>query len=240
MNKKLWYIQRLDLFKDLAKDKLQNIESLFAMKEYCKREVIFEPGDKDRVFIVKTGQVELYQLTPNGKKVIIERLLPGSFFGDLGTEDETETFVEATIDSFVCSLNKDKFFTLVSKHPELSEKLMKQLFGRLVDVEKRMSSVAADNAFQRIVKLLLNLGKKPTSPRLKLSEPTSPRLKGARKTEDLVEVSEKFTHEQIAQMLGISRQTVTTLINQLERKGLIQRTGKSIRFNPKKLSQFTH
>ena len=219
MNKKLWYIQQLDLFKGLAKEKLQNIESLFAMKEYCKREVIFEPGDKDKVFIVKTGQVELYQLSPSGKKVIIERLLPGSLFGDLGTEGESEVFVEATTDSYVCSLDKDTFFSIVSHHSELSEKLMKQLFNRLTQVEKRMSSVASDSAFQRIVKLLLNLGKK--------------------KSDDSMEVSEKFTHEELSQMLGISRQTVTTLINQLEKKGLIKRTGKSIQFDPNKLQQFT-
>lgn len=219
MMEKLWYIQQLDLFKGLAKDKLQKIEGLFAMKQYCKREVIFEPGDKDKVFIVKTGQVELYQLTPSGKKVIIERLLPGSLFGDLGTGGETETFVEATTDSYVCSLNKDTFFSMVSQHPELSEKLMKQLFQRLTQVEKRMSSVATDSAFQRIVKLLLNLGKK--------------------KSEDSMEVSEKFTHEELSQMLGISRQTVTTLINQLEKKGLIQRKGKSISFNPSQLAQYS-
>ncbi len=219
MNKKLWYIQQLDLFKGLAKDKLQGIESLFAMKEYCKREVIFEPGDKDKVFIVKTGQVELYQITPTGKKTIIERLLPGSFFGDLGTDGDSELFVEATTDSYVCSLNKDKFFSMVSQYPELSEKLMKQLFNRLTQVEKRMSSVASDSAFQRIIKLLLNLGKK--------------------KADDSMVVSEKLTHEELSQMLGISRQTVTTLINQLEKKGLITRSGKSIQFDPTKLSQFS-
>lgn len=216
---KLWYIQQLDLFKGLAKEKLHSIESLFAMKEYCKREVIFEPGDRDKVFIVKTGQVELYQLTSDGKKVIIERLLPGSFFGDLGTESESELFVEATTDSYVCSLNKDKFFALISQHPELSEKLMKQLFSRLTQVEKRMSSVASDSAFQRIVKLLLNLGKE--------------------KAHDYMEVSDRFTHEELAQMLGISRQTVTTLINQLEKKGMIKRMGKSIQFSPSQLKQFT-
>jgi len=216
---KLWYIQQLDLFKGLAIDKLQNIESLFAMKEYSKREVIFEPGDKDKVFIVKTGQVELYQLSPSGKKVIIERLLPDSFFGDLGTEGESELFVEATTDSYVCSMRKDKFFSLVSQHPELSEKLMKQLFHRLMQVEKRMSSVASDNAFHRLIKLFLNLGKK--------------------KSQDYMEISEKFTHEELAQMLGISRQTVTTLINQLEKKGLISRNGKSIQFDPSRLAQFT-
>ncbi|MEK7185897.1 MAG: Crp/Fnr family transcriptional regulator [Patescibacteria group bacterium] len=219
MNKKLWYIQQLDLFKGLAKDKLQGIESLFAMKEYCKREVIFEPGDKDKVFLVKTGQVELYQITPSGKKVIVERLLPGSFFGDLGTDGDSELFVEATTDSYVCSLNKDKFFSMVSQYPELSEKLMKQLFNRLTHVEKRMSSIASDSAFQRIIKLLLNLGKK--------------------KADDSMIVSEKFTHEELSQMLGISRQTVTTLINQLEKKGLITRQGKSIQFDPTRLKQFS-
>ena len=69
MNKKLWYIQQLDLFKGLAKEKLKHVESFFSMREYRKKEVIFEPGDKDKVFIVKTGQVELYQLSLSGKKL---------------------------------------------------------------------------------------------------------------------------------------------------------------------------
>ncbi|MBI2031051.1 MAG: Crp/Fnr family transcriptional regulator [Candidatus Levybacteria bacterium] len=219
MNKKLWYIQQLDLFKDLAKDKLHKIESLFAMKEYSKREVIFEPGDRDKVFLVKTGQVELFQLTPSGKKTIIERLRPGSLFGDLGSEGSSEIFVEATVDSYVCSLEKNNFFTLISQYPDLSEKLMKQLFNRLLSVEKRMSSVAADNAFQRLVKLLLSLGKP--------------------KSEDYMEISDKFTHEELAQMLGISRQTVTTLINQLEKKGHIKRSKKMLQFNSSHLEQLS-
>lgn len=219
MNKKLWYIQQLDLFKGLAKEKLKRVESFFSMRQYCKKEVIFEPGDKDKVFIVKTGQVELYQLNVQGKKVIIERLQPGSIFGDLGTEQESEIFVEATTDSYVCSLSKDKFFSLVSQYSELSEKLMKQLFNRLLLVEKRMSSVATDNAFQRFVKLLLSLGKK--------------------KSQDSMEVSEKFTHEELSQMLGISRQTVSTIINQLEKKGLIKRTQKTLQFTPSQLKKLT-
>ena len=219
MNKKLWYIQQLDLFRGLAKEKLTQVESLFFMKQYYKREVIFEPGDKDKVFLVKTGQVELYQLTPSGKKMIIERLLLGSLFGDLGSGSHAETFVEATTDSYVCSLDKNNFFTLVSQYPDLSEKFMKQLFNRLLRVEKQMSSVAADNAFQRIIKLFLSLGKT--------------------QSQDYMEISEKFTHEELAQMLGISRQTVTTLINQLEKKGHIKRSKKMLQFNPSRLKQLS-
>jgi len=214
---KIWYIQQLDLFKGLDKRTLHSIESLFFMKEYCKREVIFEPGDKNKVFIVKTGRVELYHLSSSGKKTIIEILAPGSIFGDLGTFVEQDLFVEATVDSYVCSMVKNKFFSLVSRYPNLAEKLMKNLFNRLLHIENRMSSLAADNALQRLVKLLLSLG---------------------RGTSDIAVISDKFTHEELAQMLGISRQTVTTLINMLARKGLITRDDKKLRFTPTQLEAF--
>lgn len=220
MSKKIWYIQQLDLFKDLALEKLRRIESMLFMKEYSKSEVIFEPGDKDKVFIVKTGRVELYQLNPSGKKMIIEVLKQGSIFGDLGYDSPTDIFVEATANSCVCSLSKNKFFSLISQHSELSEKLMKNLFNRLMNIEKRMSSLASDNAFGRLVKLLLSLGKK--------------------KEGEIAEISDKFTHEELAEMLGISRQTVTTLINQLEKKGYIKRTNKILRFFPQKLEKLAN
>jgi len=219
MNDKIWYLQQLSLFKSLPKKKLKQVESLFFMKHYIKREVIFEPGDHDKVFIVKTGEVELYRLNRDGKKAIIERLLPGSFFGDLGTQGPIDLFVEARNDSYVCSLNRDKFFSLVSQYPDLSEKLMKQLFERLMHVEKRMSSIASDNVLQRFIQLLLSLGKEKTS--------------------DIVEVPEKLTHEEIAQMLGTSRQTITKLLNELERKGLIKRVKKNLQFNPTELEKYS-
>lgn len=219
MPDKLWYLQQLNLFKSVPKENLKQIESLFFMKHYAKREVIFEPGDCNKVFIVKTGEVELYRLNAQGKKVIIERLLPGSFFGDLGTHGPIDLFVEATGDSYVCSLNRDKFFSLVSQYPDLSEKLMKQLFERLMHVEKRMSSIASDNVLQRFVQLLLSLGKE--------------------KEKNVVEIPEKLTHEEIAQMLGTSRQTITKLMNDLEKKGVIKRTKKILRFNPLDLEKYS-
>lgn len=208
------------MFKDLAFAKLRKIESMLFMKEYSNREVIFKPGDKNRVFIVKTGRVEVYQLNPSGKKMIIEILKQGSILGDLGYDSPTDIFVEATVNSCVCSLDKNKFFSLVSQYPKLSEKLMKNLFNRLINVEKRMSSLASDNAFNRLVKLLLTLGKTSRG--------------------NLAEISDKFTHEELSQMLGISRQTVTTIINQLEKKGYIKRINRMLQFIPQKLEKLAN
>ncbi|HET9946485.1 MAG TPA: Crp/Fnr family transcriptional regulator [Patescibacteria group bacterium] len=218
MDNKLWYLQQLSLFKNIPKDKLEQVENVFFMKHYAKKEIIFEPGDHDKVFIVKTGEVKLYRLNASGKKVIIERLLPGSFFGDLGTNGPIDLFVEATSNSYVCSLNRDKFFSLVSQYPDLSEKLMKQLFERLMHVEKRMSSIASDTVLQRFVQLLLSFGKE--------------------KNQAFIEVPERLTHEEIAQMLGTSRQTITTLMNDLEKKGVIRRVKKALHLNSEKLQEY--
>jgi len=217
MSRKIWYIQQLNLFKDFAKDTLQKIDEAFAMKEYEKTEVVFEPGDKDKVFIVKTGQVEVYHITESGKKVIIERLKPGSFFGDLGTHSDQDVYVEATTNSYVCSIHKDTFFSMVSQYPSLSEKLMKQLFNRLLRAETRISSVITDNAMTRLYKFFKSHGDK---------EP-----------DNTMKISESFTHEEIAQMIGISRQTVTTLINQLESKGILKRRNKTLYLIPDKVSK---
>lgn len=223
MSKKIWYLQQLDLFSGLGQKELSKIDPLFTMREYCRKEIIFEPGDQNGVFIVKTGRVEVYQLNSTGKKVIIEVLKSGSIFGDLGTDAESETYVEAKTNSYVCLINKDIFFRLISRHQELSEKLMKSLFNRLILVEKRVSSLAVDSALQRFVKLLISLGKK---------------IEGSTGGEN-TELADKFTHEELADMLGISRQTMTTLINRMEKDGLLFRIGKRLQFDKFRLEKLT-
>lgn len=92
MAKKIWYLQQLDLFKGLPTEKMKTIDELFFMKEYCQGETIFEPGETDRVYIVKTGKVEIYKITEDGKKFIIDILKKGSLFGDLGFEHSYDVF----------------------------------------------------------------------------------------------------------------------------------------------------
>lgn len=214
----MWCIQQSDFFNTLPTEELEKIHQRFLTKNYHKSEVVFEPGDKDRVYVVQSGEVEMYQLTPSGKKVIIDRLKSGSVFGDLGAESSIDVFVEATQKSEICSLDKEKFFDLISQYPDLSTDFMKNLFNRLLALEKRLSSLAADNALQKVIKLLLSLSKQ-------------------KHEEDYVIVTDKFTHEELSQMLGISRQTVTTLINQMEKKGFISRSGKTISFQPAVLEE---
>jgi len=219
MKCKPWYLKRLNLFKSLSEKELENISSRFVDKEYSKQQVVFEPQDRDKVFILKSGRVEIYELTIDGKKIIVDTLGPGSVFGDLGVNEQSEHFVESTADSYVCVMDKSEFFEMVTKNSQIAAILVKELFTKVVESEKQIAALASDNIITKIRNLLLRLAKKY----------------GEKKEEGVI-IKAKFTHEQLADMIGISRPTMTELLNKLEKDGIIKREGKIIFFDPQKLA----
>lgn len=212
-------LKQLSLFKSLPQKEVEYISDHFAAKDYGKRQVIFEPEDKDKVFILKTGKVEIYQLTEDGKKIIVDVLGPGNVFGDLGIDEPNELFVEASTDSFVCVMGKSEFFKMVSDKPQIANSLVRELFSKVVESEKQVAALASDNLLTKVKNLLIRLAKKHGE------------LK-----DDQVTITTKFTHEQLSQMLGISRPTMTELLNKLEKDGIIKREGKLISYHPQKLA----
>ncbi len=219
MNQKLFYLKQLNLLKNLPQNQIEYISNQLTMKEYRKRQVLFEPEDKNKVFILKHGRVEIYQLTPEGKKIVVDVLGPGSVFGDLGINEINEQFMEATTDSLVCVIGKDQFFDMVTKIPQLANSLVKELFSKVIESEKQIAALASDNLLLRLKNLLVRLAKKYGEER-----------------DGEVTISTKFTHEQLAEMIGISRPTMTELLNKLDKQGFIKRKEKRISFNPQKLT----
>ncbi|PIR42548.1 hypothetical protein COV25_02240 [candidate division WWE3 bacterium CG10_big_fil_rev_8_21_14_0_10_35_32] len=218
MNQKLFYLKQLNLLKTLPQSQIEYISNQLTMKEYRKRQVLFEPGDKNKVFILKHGRVEIYQLTSEGKKIVVDVLGPGSVFGDLGINQLNEQFMEATTDSLVCVIGKDQFFDMVTKIPQLANSLVKELFSKVIESEKQIAALASDNLLLKLKNLLVRLAKKY-----------------GEEKDGGITISTKFTHEQLAEMIGISRPTMTELLNKLEKQGFIKREGKRISFNPQKL-----
>ncbi|MBI2012452.1 Crp/Fnr family transcriptional regulator [Candidatus Curtissbacteria bacterium] len=218
MNRKLWYLKQLNLFKSLPEKQVQIISERFGEKEYSKRQVVLEPEDHDKVFILKSGRVEIYQLTADGKKIIIDTLGPGNVFGDLGLDEASDNFVEATTDSFVCVMNKNEFFEMVSKNQQIATTLVKELFTKIVESEKQVAALASDKITDKVKNLLFRLAKKH-----------------GEKRKERVVIPAKFTHEQLADMIGISRPTMTEMLNKLEDQKIIRRKNKIISFDPQKL-----
>lgn len=220
MNRKLWYLKQINLFKTLPEKDVKTISNHLVAKEYQKKEVVFEPEDHGKIFILKSGRVEIYELTADGKKIIVDVLGPGNVFGDLGIEEANEHFVEATTDSFVCVMNKNAFFDMVSKNPQIANSLVRELFVKIVESEKQIAALASDNLVIKVKNLLLRLGKKHGD-----------------KIENKVVLKSRFTHEELASMIGISRQTMTKVLGRLKNQKVISIDGKVISFDPQKLAQ---
>lgn len=219
MNRKLWYLKQLNLFKTLPPQQIRHISQALVMKEYGKRQVILEPEDRNKVFILKHGSVEIYELNENGKKIIIDTLSPGSVFGDLGVDEAGEYFIEATTNAFVCIIGKNEFFRMVSENSSVANLLVKELFSKLVETEKQVAALASDNPVTKVKNLLLRLAKRY-----------------GEEKEGAVTIQSKFTHEELSEMIGISRPTMTEILNKLENRGVIKRDGKIITYSPQKLS----
>lgn len=219
MNQKLFYLTKLNLFKTLPESQVEYISNKLTMKKYGKRQVLFEPEDKNKVFILKHGRVEIYQLTLEGKKIVVDVLGPGNVFGDLGTSEPNEQFIEAATDSLVCVIGKDQFFDMVTKTPQLANSLVKELFSKVIESEKQIAALASDNLLLKLKNLFARLSKKYGEER-----------------DGEITISTKFTHEQLAEMIGISRPTMTELLNKLGKQGFVKRQGKIISYNPQKLT----
>lgn len=113
----VWHLGKLGLFKDLGESHIQELEDMFDMETFTRHQVILDPTNCCKVYIVKTGKVEIYTLSADGKKVIIDVLEPGAIFADFGGAFASGVFVESLEESVVCSVDKEEFFTTVSKHP---------------------------------------------------------------------------------------------------------------------------
>lgn len=214
---KIWYLKQLDIFKELAPKEINDIGVIVDEKNISKKEIVLEPEDKNKVYLIKKGQVKLYQLTKDGKRIIIDTLGPGSVFGNFGGE-ESQNFAEATSDTFVCIAKRETFFKTISEKPEVSVKLMAMLFDQLSQAQDYVVAMAGGDVLSKLKFKLSDLAKKY----------------GESKGEK-VKINQRFTHEEIADMIGVSRETITKLLGTLRRRGIIEMDGKNIVFHREKL-----
>lgn len=215
---KIWYLKQLDIFKELAPADLNDIGVIVDEKNVSKKDIILEPEDKNKVYLIKRGQVKLYQLTEDGKRVIIDTLGPGSVFGNFGEEEQGQNFAEATSDTFVCIAKRDTFFRTVAKKPEVAIKLMAMLFDQISAARDYIAAMAAGNVLSKLKFKLTELGSKYGETR-----------------GEKVKIAQRFTHEEIADMIGVSRETITKLLGSLRRQGIIELDGKNIIYHKEKL-----
>lgn len=163
--------------------------------------------------MIVSGKVKVTNVGPEGKEVILSVLGAGDFFGEMSLLDEEprSATVTATETTEMLTLRRREFMDLLNRNPHMLQSLLATLSGRLRHANAQIRSLALLDVLGRIAKLLIEIAEKD-----------------GRKLLDGSVVFRRPTHQEIASMVGTSRETVSRMIGELNRDGYIRISGKDI------------
>ena len=202
-------LRSIPLFANVSDEDLEAVASLLIERRIPKNKTIVEEGlPGDYMYVVREGRVKVTKLSGDGREKILEMLDQGSFFGELSLLDGAprSASVKSLTDTRILALSRNDFLKLLRGSPDLAMAVIQVLTGRLRQMDDQASSLS----FQRVKE----------------------RARGALRRLARDEIGEDrlatpaLTHQQIADMIGTSRETVTRVIKGLKQEGWLHQKGK--------------
>jgi CRP-like cAMP-binding protein len=208
-------LMKVPLFSSLKDEELDAINRVSFVKKYPKDMMILLADEEgDTLFIIIKGKVKITAFSENGKEVIFSIMTESDFFGDMSLLDgkPRSASVVAMEDAELCLLRRDDFNRLIEQYPGIALKLLNELTSRLRRADERIESLALLDVSGRIAGILLQLAEES----------------GKRTPDGGVIIRSRPTHQELANMVGTTRETVTRILNQMEHKNYIVMLGKSV------------
>jgi len=201
------FLKSIPLFSDLDEEELKDFSRLFKEKKYDKNEIIFFEEDTGRyMYFVKEGRVKVSRLLPNGKEMILAFHSTGEYFGEMALIDggTTPASVTAVIPTVISVLSAREFDILLN-HPKINRVLLRTLSRRCRDAWAQIEVLTFHNADARIRTAFYYLAKQQGVD-----------------TEKGTLIPMRLTHKELADIVGISRETATRVLSHLQSEGLIR------------------
>jgi CRP/FNR family cyclic AMP-dependent transcriptional regulator len=198
---KIGYLQMVDIFQDLTEDEIAEIDRATTMSTCRRGRIFYMPEDTSEVlFLLKQGRVQLYRISPDGKKLIIATIGPGAIFGEMALigQGMHNTFAEATEDCVLCIMSRGDVERMLVTKPKVALRIFEALGSRLRETEMRLEEIAFKGIPARLASLLLQLA----------DEGGSATITG-------------MTHQDLGEQIGTYRETTTQTLNTFKAEGLI-------------------
>lgn len=203
----LWYLENIDVTQIFCPTKLGNSLNDGHLKEFKKGEYIYLPDQSsDKIYFINDGSVKIGTLNDNGKEITKAILNNGEVFGELSLvgEGKRRDFAYAMEKCKVCYISIEEMKNLIKDHSNLNLFLMRVMGSRVLEMEQRLESLVFKDSRSRVIEYLSELVSK----------------KGQRVGYEWV-VRKFITHQEIANLTATSRQTVTTVLNELRNLNII-------------------
>lgn len=223
----LMFLQRVSIFSGVNNDSLARIASITGEKSFSKKSIIFHEGDSgDTLYILKTGRVKISKITEDGREKTLTIMQPGNFFGEMAIFDNLPRSATAEViddGATVYTVAKRDFERIILEHPSIALQIMRDLTRRIRQVNQQVEDLAFKDVHERVASTLSQLSE------------SEGKAIGSK-----VLINLKMTHQDLANMVGSSRETVTRALNRLQDEGVISIAHQQITINePKALNRWS-
>lgn len=187
-----------DLFQGFTEEEMRAVEHVTHLRSYPRGRVLYTPGETgEALFLLREGAVQIYRISPEGRKLVIAQLLPFSFFGEMSCigQGMYDTYAEVTEDSVVLTMNCAVLERLLLQKPQLARRILEAFGRRVLEAEQQLEDIAFKGVAARVAALLLR-------------EADGPEVRG-------------FSHQDIAERLGVYRETATNALKELKAASVI-------------------
>lgn len=211
----LWYFESVNLYQILCPHRVKSMAEKHTYNTYKKDEFIYFPDEAaTHIYMIVSGRVRLGHYQEDGKEAVTAILSTGEIFGELAMagEDVRKDYAQVMdANTTICPLSIENLKELMREDRELSFKLLKLIGFRLMKLERKLELLVFKDARTRIVEFLKDTAS----------------WKGKKVGFETM-IPTRLTHKDIAALTGTSRQTVTTILNELKSKNLINFDRKKI------------
>jgi CRP/FNR family transcriptional regulator, cyclic AMP receptor protein len=210
----LWYFESVNLYNLLCPHKVKKMGDKHEFLTLGKDQFVYMPDDHStHVYLIVDGRVKLGHYLEDGKEVVTAILTTGEIFGELALagEDKRRDYAQAQCSTTICPLTINELQELMAMNKDLSFKILKLVGLRLIKLERKLELLVFKDARTRVIEFLKDTAS----------------WKG-RKVGFETMIPTKLTHKDIAALTGTSRQTVTTILNELKEQNLINFDRKKI------------
>ena len=203
-------LKAVPLFASFPEEQLRMIATMVTRRSAARANTIMAAGDAtDSLYIVLSGRLKVMMSDSDGKEVILAILGPGEFFGEMGLiDDEPRSASVVTLEPCeLLSIAKRDFRKCMAENFEMSMAVMRGLVRRLREADRKIGSLALLDVYGRVARLLLDMAENVNGQKM---------------------VTKRLPKQDIAKMIGASREMVSRVMKDLQTGGYIEMRGSNI------------
>lgn len=207
-------VRQAPLFTALDNEAAEALHANMVRTELARGDVLFHEGDPgDRLYVIVEGKVKLGRTSGDGRENLLAILGPGEMFGELSLFDPGPRNATATAvsDAVLIGLGADDLVTWLTGRPEVSRQLLRSLARRLRRTNENLADLVFSDVPGRVAKALLDLSERFGRP-----------------TDDGLRVAHDLTQEELAQLVGASRETVNKALADFASRGWLRLEARAV------------